>query len=444
MVADMIARVFLIFALAIVYPSGSLFAEGGSQADGAPANTNDDGLVRHFYQLHGEGPAWYGSGQAIADAHVALDVLSNAGREALDPERYRFFRSANTAADDAALTGALLTYMGDLALGRPDLEALDADVALPQRSFDPAYLLDQALRQHRLAAMLTSLTPPYDDYSALKAELARDPNGPNAAAIIANMERWRWLPRELEPDRIIINAADASLQLWLAGRLVLTSRVIVGRPDSPTPVLRAEGAGLTLNPSWTVPQSIANKEILPKLKRNYAYLASQDMILLNGPPGDPHGLHVNWRAIPAGKFPYQIRQIPGPRNPLGRIKLELPNRFDVYLHDTPGKAAFAQPARALSHGCVRVEQILPLASYALNADLNAEEQISRALGTGQTQYIPLQKRLPVYFLYWTAFPDAQGKIQFRPDIYGRDQRLIAALHAGAQRIAGDIRPCPKG
>jgi L,D-transpeptidase YcbB len=153
---------------------------------------------------------------------------------------------------------------------------------------------------------------------------------------------------------------------------------------------------------------------------------------------------VNWRAIPAGKFPYQIRQIPGPRNPLGRIKLELPNRFDVYLHDTPGKAAFAGPARALSHGCVRVEQILPLASYALNADLNAEEQISQALGTGQTQYIPLQRRLPVYFLYWTAFPDAQGKIQFRPDIYGRDRRLIAALHGGAQRISGDIRPCPKG
>ena len=440
----MLSRLFLALALTVCSWPTSALADDVLRADVATAATTVDGPVGRFYQLHGEGQVWQGNEQALADAQVALDVLSNSLREGLDPERYRVFRSANITTDDAVLTGALLTYMRDLALGRPDLEALDADVALPQRSFDPAYLLDQALRQHRLAAMLTSLTPPYDDYSALKAELARDPNGPNAAAIMANMERWRWLPRKLEPDRIIINAADASLQLWLAGRLVLTSRVIVGRPDSPTPVLRAEGAGLTLNPSWTVPQSIANKEILPKLKRNHAYLASQDMILLNGPPGDPHGLHVNWRAIPAGKFPYQIRQIPGPRNPLGRIKLELPNRFDVYLHDTPGKAAFARPARALSHGCVRVEQILPLASYALNADLNAEEQISQALGTGQTQYIPLQRRLPVYFLYWTAFPDAQGKIQFRPDIYGRDRRLIAALHAGAQRIAGDIRPCPKG
>ena len=230
----------------------------------------------------------------------------------------------------------------------------------------------------------------------------------------------------------------------MGDKLVLTSRVIVGRPGNPTPILRAEGAGVTLNPAWTVPQSIAIKEILPKLKHNHAYLASQDMVLLNGPPGDPHGLHVNWRAIPAGTFPYRIRQIPGPRNPLGQIKLELPNRFDVYLHDTPGKSAFARPVRALSHGCVRVEQILPLASYALNADLGATEQISQAIGTGETRYVPLHRKLPVYFLYWTAFPDAQGKIQFRPDIYGRDRRLIAAMHAGGLRIAGEIRPCLKG
>jgi len=100
--------------------------------------------------------------------------------------------------------------------------------------------------------------------------------------------------------------------------------------------------------------------------------------------------------------------------------------------------------RALSHGCVRVEQILPLASYALKADLSDEERIRQAIGTGETSYAPLQKKLPVYFLYWTAFPDTLGKIQFRPDIYGRDRRMIAGMHAGRERIAGDIRPCPKG
>jgi murein L,D-transpeptidase YcbB/YkuD len=252
------------------------------------------------------------------------------------------------------------------------------------------------------------------------------------------------VPHALEPDRIVVNAADASLQLWLGGKVVLTSRVIVGRPGSPTPILRAEGAGVTFNPSWTVPHSIAVKEILPKLKRDPDYLASQDMVLLNGPPGDPHGLNVDWKAIPPGKFPYQIRQIPGLRNSLGQIKLELPNRFDVYLHDTPGKAAFGRSMRALSHGCVRVEQILPLASYALKADLSGEEPIRQAIGTGKTSYAPLQKKLPVYFLYWTAFPDTLGKLQFRPDIYGRDRRLIAAMHGSTQRIAGNYLPCHKG
>ena len=174
------------------------------------------------------------------------------------------------------------------------------------------------------------------------------PASARADTIVANMERWRWLPRQLEADRIVINAADARLDLFLGGKNVLSSRVIVGKPATPTPILRADGAGVTVNPPWTVPASIAAREILPKLKRNPAYLVSQDMILLDGPAGDPQGLHVNWRAIPAGHFPYKLRQHPGAKNSLGRIKIELPNQFDVYLHDTPGKAAFNAPTRRQS------------------------------------------------------------------------------------------------
>jgi murein L,D-transpeptidase YcbB/YkuD len=232
--------------------------------------------------------------------------------------------------------------------------------------------------------------------------------------------------------------------MWLGGKRVLTSRVVVGRPSSPTPILRAEGAGITVNPPWNVPHSIAAREILPKLKRDRAWLASNDMVLLDGPADDPQGLRVNWRAIRAGTFPYQIRQYPGPHNPLGQIKLELPNRFDVYLHDTPTKAAFRQPVRQLSHGCVRVEGILPLASYALAADLKAIQQITLAIARGDTKYISLRKKLPVYFLYWTAFPGADGTLQYRPDVYGRDQRLIAALQSRPVRIAADLASCAKG
>ena len=212
------------------------------------------------------------------------------------------------------------------------------------------------------------------------------PASARADTIAANMERWRWLPRQLEADRIVINVADARLDLFLGGNQVLTSRVIVGKPATRTPILLADGAGVTVNPPWTVPASIAAREILPKLKRNPAYLVSQDMVLLDGPAGDPQGLHINWRAIPAGHFPYKLRQHPGAQNSLGRIKIELPNQLDVYLHDTPGKAAFNASHRDVSHGCVRVEQILPLASYALASNLSAVQKISDAINAGGTTY----------------------------------------------------------
>jgi murein L,D-transpeptidase YcbB/YkuD len=409
--------------------------------DPVPDSLADGGVTARFYQLHGGQMAWSGSPRALADARVARAVLAGAAQDGLEAGRYGAFAGGTAVADDVALSAALLAYMRDVADGRPDLRALDSDVALPPRVTDVAALLDEALRHGQLAAVLESLPPHNPDYIFLKAALG-DAQGDVHDTIVANMERWRWLPPQLEPDRIMINAADASLDLWLGGAPVLRSRVIVGKPATPTPILRAEGAAVTVNPAWTVPHSIAVKELLPRLKKNRAYLASQQMVLLNGPPGDPHGLTVNWRAIRAGQFPYQVRQLPGGRNALGRLKLELPNRFDVYLHDTPSRALFARPARALSHGCVRVEQILPLASYAISADGSALEDIRRRIDGGATTSLPLQRRLPVYFLYWTAFA-RDGRLVIRPDVYGRDSRLVAAAKAQPLRVAA-LDACQRG
>lgn len=424
----------LIVALLLLF---SVFGVGSS-----PAQPAGD-FVGQFYQQRADALAWSGEAKANAHAQQALTVLSHAAQEGLDPESYRVFREGDDGrANDASLSRAVLTYMRDVSLGRPELRSVDRDIGLSSRSPDFAAMLNDALRQDRLAEMLAGLAPKHPGYLALKAELPA--SGEKSGTIIANMERWRWLPAVLEPDRIMVNAAGSELELWLGGKLVLTSRVIVGRASSPTPILRAEGAGLTVNPPWTVPRSIAAKEILPKLKRNHAWLASHDMVLLNGPPGDPQGLGINWRAIPAGTFPYQIRQYPGPRNPLGQIKLELPNRFDVYLHDTPDKAAFGRASRQLSHGCVRVEQILPLASYALAADLSGMQQITQAIASGKTTTMPLQKKLPVYFLYWTAVPGPGTEVKYHADVYGRDRRLIAAMRAQQPRIARIDPACTKG
>lgn len=259
--------------------------------------------------------------------------------------------------------------------------------------------------------------------------------------IVANLERLRWMPRRLEADYILVNVPDARLSLTLGGKDVLASRVIVGKPATPTPILRAEGAGLTVNPPWNVPESIARKEILPRLKVDRFYLKKQDMVLLNGPAGDPYGLTVAWRSIPKEMFPYLIQQRPGASNPLGTVKLDLPNKFDVYLHDTPLKKSFAKANRDLSHGCVRVERILPLASYALSKTPNDMSTIIDAISSGQTKYLPLKRQLPVYFIYQTVFVDAAGLLQFRPDIYGRDRRMMAALSKNAAAAEGTRVAC---
>jgi len=415
----------------------ALFVLSGASAKGGtavPAAVSGALEAQTFYQMRQGAPAWSGNAAAQANAKLALAALSAAANEGLDPERYRVI-PGDPGRYDAALTGAVLAYMHDLAEGRPELRSIDSDIALPPRTMDMPALLDGALRSGTLSRLLAGLAPSHAGYQALKTKLAETTDPHQRDIIAANMERWRWLPDRLEADRIEVNAATAELTMWLGGRQMLASRVIVGKPATRTPILRAEGAGITVNPVWNVPHSIAVKEILPKLKRNPAWLASQDMVLLDGPAGDPQGLHVNWRAIPAGTFPYRVRQAAGARNPLGQVKLELPNRFDVYLHDTPGKAAFNRTGRAISHGCIRVEQILPLASYALSADQSSLELIRDAIGQGETRLLPLSRKLPIYVLYWTAIPQPDSEVKFVRDLYGRDKRLIAAMRQQPLRIA---------
>jgi murein L,D-transpeptidase YcbB/YkuD len=248
------------------------------------------------------------------------------------------------------------------------------------------------------------------------------------AQIGANLERWRWMPRTFERRYIAVNVPDQSLNFVENGKVLLTSRVIIGRRQTPTPIFRATATAVTVNPPWNVPHSIAVNEILPRLKREPAYLATQDMVLANGPANDPSGAHFNWQGVTADRFPFQIRQLPGARNALGKLKLELPNRFSVYLHDTPDKTAFERVQRALSHGCIRVQQILPLAALATGGDPEiVREDLEKLMAAGVTVLIPLNEPLPIYVLYWTAMAAEDGSVGFRRDLYGRDRRLETAL-----------------
>jgi len=246
--------------------------------------------------------------------------------------------------------------------------------------------------------------------------------------IVANMERWRWVPALFEHRYVSINVPDQTLVYVQDGKALLHSRVIVGRKDSRTPILRSEADALVANPPWNVPGDIAAAQLLPHLVRDPNYLASRNMVVVNGPIGDPRGRTIQWRSVSADQFSYQIRQLPGPNSAMGLLMLDAPNDFDVYLHDTPGKKFFADDERDISNGCIRVQEMAPLASLALTGDSSAGmDQVKQAIAGRETLRIPLKEPLPIYMLYWTAIADADGNVGFRPDRYTRDSPLIAAL-----------------
>lgn len=237
-----------------------------------------------------------------------------------------------------------------------------------------------------------------------------------------NMERWRWMPRELPARRIEVNVAAAQFELYDEGRLALSLKTIVGSPRHPTPMLQSEVRAVIVNPVWNVPNSIIRNEILPRLRRDPDYLRAQDMRILDRPE-DPYGLQVNWQRG-LGLTRPRLQQQPGPLNALGQLKFDMPNRFDVYLHDTPAKALFDRPVRALSHGCIRLQFPNRLAAYLLN---DPDEQFSQIIGETEPTRIELGAGIPIYLEYWTAFVTDDDNIHFRKDIYGHDSRMQLAL-----------------
>jgi L,D-transpeptidase YcbB len=258
--------------------------------------------------------------------------------------------------------------------------------------------------------------------------------------ITANMERWRWLPRSFEAAYIAVNVPDQSAQFVRDGRAIASSKVVVGRKANPTPLTRTEIEAVVVNPPWNIPGFIAARDLLPKLQKNRRYLQSKNMVITDGPEGDPYGLRVDWRGIAPADFPFAIRQLPGPATALGKLMLDSPNDYDVYLHDTPNKDYFALAERGLSNGCVRVENIFTFAALALSdgAQNDDDAELKNVLARKGTERIELKTPLPVYLLYWTAFTGEDGELNFRADTYDRDAALLAVLDGGeAPSFAGD-------
>jgi len=257
------------------------------------------------------------------------------------------------------------------------------------------------------------------------------------AQIEINLERWRWLPHRPGDTYVSVNVPAATLTLVQHGVPGKSLRVIVGDEKHPTPSFAATIAAITINPPWNLPATIAIREILPKLRRNARYLADNEIIIL-GRAVDPSGLAIDWQGVPIGRFPFLLQQRPGPRNSLGAVKFEMPNRFDVYLHDTPARHLFARDQRALSHGCIRVERPLELAAALLDDGGWTTQTLADAVMRAETRRIPIRRPVPVYLVYFTAFVDADGRLNFRRDIYGHDAGLERALGGRTPLAADDV------
>ncbi|MFG1461326.1 L,D-transpeptidase family protein [Xanthobacter sp. DSM 24535] len=252
--------------------------------------------------------------------------------------------------------------------------------------------------------------------------------------IIANMERWRWLPRDIGTTRVMVNIPEFLVRIYDDGREVHEARVVVGKPETPTPLLSHDMEYVVLNPYWNIPPSIARKEMLPKLQADPYFLARQGMeVVRNGRVVDPGS--VNWQAGLGG---YSFRQPPGDRNALGRIKFMFPNNQSVYLHDTPSKSLFTKDKRAFSHGCIRVQEPLKFGELIFNLGLGSGEwtdaRIGKMLG-GAERYINLKHHIPVHLVYFTAFVE-NGRLQMRDDLYGINEKVKAQLGlSGGQTVA---------
>jgi murein L,D-transpeptidase YcbB/YkuD len=421
--------------------------------------------VEAFYAARNYAPLWLSEGQINARAKSVIAHLKNAAADGLDPAEYPVpdfstAADAGAAADtDIKLTNSVLTYARHLAVGRVAPTRVLAEVDYGNHTPDPADILRKVAEGGDAGTALESYNPPHDGFRVLKAKLAelrahaaqagnvvpnqpaigsraRNSRAPKALAavsekpgydtdrVLANMERWRWLPRDLGKTYVMVNIPDFTLKVVHDHQEQWHTKIVAGKPQTPTPLLTASMDTILVNPSWHVPQSIIQNELLPRYGRDPNIFTRM-------------GLKVKRR--PDGTL--AVTQPPGAANALGRIKFNFPNKFQVYLHDTPQKQLFAADKRAFSHGCMRVEDPTKFGEVILHLAMNGpapnSQQLIGLFGREERAF-KLTDRPMVHLTYQTAFVDA-GRLMLRDDIYGFDARINAIMHSDERRIA-DVTP----
>lgn len=238
------------------------------------------------------------------------------------------------------------------------------------------------------------------------------------ASIMANMERWRWMPRDMPVNRVQVNIAAAVMTVFEGDNPVTSMRAVTGRPGNETPMLVSNIRSIVVNPPWNVPTSIARKELLPQGRQTL--------------------INKGYRFIKTPNGGERLQQAPGPSNSLGRLKFDFDNPFAVYLHDTPARGKFASYDRLSSHGCVRLEKPVSLAELMLQGNTDNNSDVQTLIDGGKTQRLSLAQPMAVYLLYWTAFAGNNGVMNFRSDPYGWDKLLAEKIETSSRKAQASI------
>jgi murein L,D-transpeptidase YcbB/YkuD len=433
-----------------------------SELSGAPFGIADtrQGLVdqvRTFYERRGWEPVWIADGQPRTDALPLLHflgeiegeglvqadfqlaplvaALSAAGRGSVDA------RPARPEEIEVGLTWAALLAVAQMRHGRTTPQDLPGRWEMQRVPVDLAAVLEEGLRSADLTGYLRSLGPTHPQFAALldayrraRSELATETQAERRAPIEErlqqlrlNLDRWRWVPDDFGSRAVVVNIPGFTLDVEERGRVTMSMRTVVGEVESPTPVFAGRIRSLVLNPYWNVPPNILAREVLPALQADASYLANHDMEVVRAAGADSPAVAASELWAPTAGGEVRVRQRPGPRNPLGKVKFMFPNEHDVYLHDTTAPALFARPARARSHGCVRLERPLELAELLLDDDPRWRAgALDAAIASGEERHIPLRESVPVFLVYMTAAAQPDGDVAFYDDVYGLDRAHQAA------------------
>jgi murein L,D-transpeptidase YcbB/YkuD len=379
---------------------------------------HDRAGVQAFYRDRAFAPLWTSKGKLRPAAKDAIAVLQDVAAEGLDPADYPTpkFTDASPdglAADELKLTNAVLAFARHASTGRVAFSRMSGAVYFDLK-FSSEEMLRKLAESANVGETLQSLLPHHPQYKALKAALAaarKSGDAKRVDLIAANMERWRWLPRDFGAAYVIVNVPDYTLKVVDRGETVWSTRIVAGKPlsDHQTPLISQTMKFITVNPTWNVPPSIIRNEYLPALQRDPGALARLGLQVGQNKDGS-----------------IRIYQPPGAKNALGRIRFNFPNKFLVYQHDTPQKHLFEKQARAFSHGCMRVQNPEQYAQVLLSLSQPEENYTAariRSMYGSDERTINFKRPIPVYVTYQTAFIDEAGKLQTRADVYGHDKAI---------------------